>query len=51
MGTNLPEIGGVRLVINQSVVPVGWSLRLKIGVVYPLFVPKVISSYTKYVIY
>jgi hypothetical protein len=41
MGTSLPEIG-VRLVINQSVVPVGWSLRLKIGVVYPLFVPKVI---------
>ena len=42
MGTRLLEFGGVRLVINQSVVPVEWSLRLKIGVVFPLFVPKVI---------
>jgi hypothetical protein len=29
-------------VYNQSVVPVDLSLRLKIGVVCPLFVPKVI---------
>jgi hypothetical protein len=36
MGTSLPEIGGVRLVINQSVVPVEWSLYLKIGVAFPL---------------
>jgi hypothetical protein len=37
MSTSLPEIGGVRLVINQSVVPMEWSLHLKIGVVFPLF--------------
>jgi hypothetical protein len=37
MGTSLLEIGVVRLVINQSVVPVEWSLRLRIGVVFPLF--------------
>ena len=36
MGTRLLEFGGIRLVINQSVVPVDWSLRLKIGVVFPL---------------
>jgi hypothetical protein len=28
-------------VINQSIVPVEWSLHLNIGVVYPLFVSKV----------
>ena len=27
MGTRLLEFGGVRLVINQSVVPVDWSLH------------------------
>jgi hypothetical protein len=43
MGTGLPEIGGVRLVINQSVVPVEWSLHLKTRVVFPLFAIKVIS--------
>jgi hypothetical protein len=37
MGTKLPEIGAVRLVINQSVVPVEWSLHLKTGLVFPLF--------------
>jgi hypothetical protein len=37
MGTRLPEIGADRLVINQSVVPVEWSLNLKTGVVFPLF--------------
>jgi hypothetical protein len=37
MGTRLPEIGADRLVINQSVVPVEWSLHLKTGVVFPLF--------------
>jgi hypothetical protein len=37
MGTRLPKIGGVRLVINQSVVPVEWSLHLKTGVVFSLF--------------
>ena len=42
MGTRMLEFGGVRLVINQSVVPVEWSLHLKIGVVYPLLEPKVI---------
>jgi hypothetical protein len=31
MSTRLLEFGGIRLVINQSVVPVDWSLRLKIG--------------------
>ena len=36
MGTRLLEFGGIRLVINQSVVPMDWSLRLKIGVVFPL---------------
>jgi hypothetical protein len=30
------------LVINQLVVPVEWNLHSKIGVVYLLFVPKVI---------
>jgi hypothetical protein len=37
MGTSLPEIGGARLVINQSVVPVEWNLHLKTGVVFLLF--------------
>jgi hypothetical protein len=37
MGTRLPEIGTDRLVINQSVVPVEWSLHLKTRVVFPLF--------------
>jgi hypothetical protein len=37
MGTRLPEIGTDRLVINQLVVPVEWSLHLKTGVVFPLF--------------
>jgi hypothetical protein len=37
MGTRLPEIGADRLVINQSVIPVEWSLHLKTGVVFPLF--------------
>jgi hypothetical protein len=37
MGTRLLEIGAVRLMINQSVVPVEWSLHLKAGVVFPLF--------------
>jgi hypothetical protein len=37
MGTRLPEIGADRLVINQSVVPMEWSLHLKTGVVFPLF--------------
>jgi hypothetical protein len=38
MGTRLPEIGVVRLVINQSVIPVECSFHLKTGVVFPLFV-------------
>ena len=42
MGTRLLEFGGIRLVINQSVVPMDWSLHPKIEVVYPLFVPKVV---------
>jgi hypothetical protein len=37
MGTRLPEIGAHRLVINQSVVPVEWSLHLKIRVIFSLF--------------
>jgi hypothetical protein len=37
MGTRLPEIGADRLVINQSVVPVEWSLHLKTKVVFLLF--------------
>jgi hypothetical protein len=37
MGTRLPEIRADRLVINQSVIPVEWSLHLKTGVVFPLF--------------
>jgi hypothetical protein len=37
MGTRLPEIGADRLVINQSVVPVEWSLHLKTRVVFLLF--------------
>jgi hypothetical protein len=37
MGTRLPQIGADRLVINQSVVPVEWSLHLKTGVVFSLF--------------
>ena len=41
-GTRLLESGGVRLVINQSVVPVEWSFCPKNGVVYPLLVSKVI---------
>jgi hypothetical protein len=35
--TILPEIGADRLVINQSVVLVEWSLHLKTGVVFSLF--------------
>jgi hypothetical protein len=37
MGTRLPKIGADRLVINQSVVPMEWSLHLKTGVVFLLF--------------
>jgi hypothetical protein len=37
MDTRLPEIGADRLMINQSVVPVEWSLHLKTGVVFSLF--------------
>jgi hypothetical protein len=37
-GYQIAEIGAVRLVINQSVVPVEQSLHLKTGVVFPLFV-------------
>jgi hypothetical protein len=37
MGTRFPEIGADRLVINQSIAPVEWSLHLKTGVVFPLF--------------
>ena len=56
MGTRLLGCGAVRLVINQSVVPVEWSLHPKIGVVYPLFVPKVIyfvlsTLYYKYCLF
>jgi hypothetical protein len=43
MGTRLPEIGADRLVINQSVVPMEWSLPLKTGVVFPCLLSKVIS--------
>ena len=42
MGARLLEFEEVRIVINQSVVPVEWSLHPKIRVVYPLFVAKVI---------
>jgi len=42
MGTRLLEFEEVRLVINQSVVSVEWSLHPKIEVVFPLFVLKVI---------
>jgi hypothetical protein len=52
MGTRLLEFEEVRLVINQSVHPVEWCLHLMIGVVYPMFVSKVIffklSTYIKY---
>jgi hypothetical protein len=34
MGTRLPEIRAVRLVINQLVVFMEWSLHLKTGVVF-----------------
>ena len=37
MGIKLLEFGGIRLVINQSVVPVKLELHLNIGVVFPLF--------------
>jgi hypothetical protein len=37
MGTRFPEIGADKLVINQSVVPVEWSLHLMTGVIFPLF--------------
>jgi hypothetical protein len=37
MDTRLSEIGAVRLLINQSVIPVEWSLHLNTGVVFPLF--------------
>jgi hypothetical protein len=37
MGTIFLEIGADRLVINQSVVPVEWSLHLKTRVVFLLF--------------
>jgi hypothetical protein len=37
MGTRLPEVGADRLVINQSVVPVEWSLHLKTRVIFSLF--------------
>jgi hypothetical protein len=37
MGTRFLEIGADRLVINQSVVPVEWSLHLKTRVVFLLF--------------
>jgi hypothetical protein len=52
MDTRLLEFEEVRLVINQSVDPMEWCLHLKIGVVYLLFVSKVIffelSMYIKY---
>ena len=35
MGTRLLEFEEVRPVINQSVVPVEWSLHPKTGVVFP----------------
>ena len=38
MDTRLLEFGGISLMINQSVIPVDWSLHPKIGVVFPLFV-------------
>jgi hypothetical protein len=37
MGTRFLEIGADRLVINQSVVPMEWSLHLKTGVVFLSF--------------
>jgi hypothetical protein len=37
MDTRLPEMRADRLMINQSVVPMEWSLHLKTGVVFPLF--------------
>jgi hypothetical protein len=37
MGTRFLEIRADRLVINQSVVPVEWSLHLKTRVVFPSF--------------
>jgi hypothetical protein len=42
MVTRLLEFEEVKLVINQSIVLVEWSLHLKIGVIYLLFVPNVI---------
>ena len=36
MGIRLLELGGIRLVINQSVVPVEVESSLKIGVVFLL---------------
>ena len=43
MGTRLLEFGGIRLVINQSIVPMDWSLHLKIGVSFRCLLSKVIS--------
>jgi len=42
MGMRMLDSGAVRFVIHQLVVPMEWSLHPKIGVVYPLFLPKVI---------
>jgi len=42
MGIGMLDSGAVRFVIHQLVIIVEWSLHPKIGVVYPLFLPKVI---------
>ena len=51
MGIRLLEFRGIKLVINQSVVPVDWSLHPKIGVVFSLFAVYGYILYTKYFIY
>jgi hypothetical protein len=51
MGTRLIEFRGVRLVINQSVVPVEWSLQSNIRVsFYCLLAKFVFSVLIRYVI-
>jgi hypothetical protein len=51
MSTRLLEFGGVRLVINQSVVPVEWSLQPKIRMSFRYLLAKfVFSVLLRYVI-
>ena len=49
MGTRLLEFGGIRLVINQSVVLVELESSSKIRIVFPLFAIQGYILYTRYV--